>query len=117
MRLLERNKRALWYADPTGESTPSKDEWGNETGEFTPIYSDPVQTKLNYSAASGEAVAEAFGAFTDYSMAIAAPLDCAMTESSLLWIGVEPPQPANYKIVRVAKSLTSILLAVKEVAL
>lgn len=115
MRLLERNKRSLWYANPTGETTPSVDEWGNETGEETPVYGDPVQTRLNYSAASGEAVAEAFGAFTDYSIAIAAPADCPMIESTLLWIGIDPPAEANYRVVRVAKSLNGVLLAVNEV--
>lgn len=116
MRELNRNKRELWYANLIS-SEPVKDEWGNETGESDDTFSDPpVKLYLNVSAATGQAAAEAFGAFTDYSRVISTcDLACPLQIGSRVWFDTQPPKSHNYVVVRKADSLNSLLIALKEV--
>lgn len=109
MRLLRLNKRPLWYANPTGQVFPQVDENGYETGESIPLYTEPVLLPLNVSGASGEAAAEAFGAFTDYSRTAAAPIGCPLVEGSMVWFGSDPKDTAE----RLAVSLTGDVLRVQ----
>lgn len=116
MRSLNRNKRRIWYAN-LESSTPVTDADGNETGESDDKFTDPpVELWLNISAATGQAVAEAFGAFTDYNRAISTcDLDCPLKEGSRVWFGSDPSADHNYVVVRRADSLNSLLYALKEV--
>ena len=118
MRSLRRNERTIWYSTFVS-STPIVDEWGNETGETDDVFTDPPgELRANISAASGQAAAEAFGAFTDYSRVISTcDMDCPLAVGSRVWFGVgpSPEQPHNYIVVRRADSINSILIALKEV--
>lgn len=115
MRSLNRNKRSLYYALRTGE-TANKDEYGNETGETTPVYSDPVELRCNISAATGEEAVQAFGSFTGYSRTLCvAGNDCPIAEDSVVWFGVLPPKAHNYIVVRKADSKNGVLYALQEV--
>lgn len=115
MRSLNRNKRSIYYAQRGGE-TVNVDEWGNETSESTPFYTDAVALKCNVSAASGEDAVQVFGGFTGYSRLLCvADRDCPITEDSVIWFGVEPTQPYNYIVVRKADSKNGILYALQEV--
>ncbi len=115
MRGLNRNKRKIYYALFEGE-TENKDENGNETGERTLIYSDPVELLCNVSSATGADVVEAFGNFTNYTrvMCVAAR-DCPIAEDSIIWFGISPEEPHNYIVTRKADSKNGILYAIKEV--
>lgn len=116
MRDLQRNKRLIWYANHIRDDAVT-DEFGNDTGETIPVYTDPVALKINVSAATGEAAAEAFGAFTDYSRTITtSDTSCPLKQNSRVWFGVEPSSgPHNYEVVRVADSLNGMLYALREV--
>lgn len=116
MRSLQRNMRELWYAN-LESSTPVYDEWGNETGETDDAYtSPPVAFSANVSAATGQAAAEAFGAFTDYSRVISTcDMDCPLKVGTRVWFGAEPTKDHNYVVVRIADSLNALLIALKEV--
>lgn len=115
MRSLNRNKRPIYYALKVAE-TANKDEYGNETGEITPVYSDAVALEVNISAATGEDAVQAFGSFTGYSrtMCVAANA-CPIEEDSIVWFGIEPSAPHNYIVVRKADSKNGILYALREV--
>ena len=63
MRDLQRNKRTIWYANHIRDETVT-DEFGNDTGETVPVYTDPVALQINISAATGEAAAEASEIFS-----------------------------------------------------
>jgi len=41
MRTLKRNQREIYYATLI-KGEPVTDEWGNETGEYNMVYSDPL---------------------------------------------------------------------------
>lgn len=116
MRDLQRNKRTIWYANHIRDEIVT-DEFGNDTVETVPVYTDPIALKINISAATGEAAAEAFGAFTDYSRTITtSDTRCPLKQNSRVWFGVEPSSsPHNYEVVRVADSLNGMLYALREV--
>ena len=114
MRALLRNRRKIWYANPVSRES-IKDEWGNETGEERVVFSDPRALLINVSAASGEAAAEAFGAFTDYSRTLATCEATPIKEGSAVWFGAQPPAAYNYLVAKVADSLNGWLYALKEV--
>ena len=61
MRTLERNKRTIHYAQLIG-STPIKDEYGNETGEYANEYPPPVPLQKSTTLpAKGEYTNAQFG--------------------------------------------------------
>ena len=116
MRTLLRNKTPIYYALYLGR-TAMVDTDGNETGDFTETYTEPVCMWANVSANKGEAFVEPFGADLDYTKSIITDdLTCPITETSRLWIDREPTAPYNYAVVRVAKSLNHITFAVQEVS-
>lgn len=115
MRSLVRNKRLIYYALLTGEIV-NKDEYGNETGEPTPVYGKPVALYCNVSAATGEEAVSAFGSFTGYSRTVTvADTNCPMDENTVVWFGVNPPSQYNYIVVRKADSKNGIMYALQEV--
>ena len=116
MRSLNRNKRHIYFALCTGE-TSNVDEYGNETGESTPTYGDKIALRSNISAASGEEAVQAFGSFTSYSRTMyVADNNCPIEEDSIIWFGIKPTEPHNYIVVRKADSKNGILYALQEVA-
>lgn len=116
MRDLERNKRTIWYANHIRDETVVG-EFGNETSETLPVYTDPVQLRVNISGATGEAAAEVFGAFTDYSRTITtSDIHCPLKQHSRVWFGVDPTSSThNYEVVRVADTLNGLSYALREV--
>jgi hypothetical protein len=115
MRTLNRNKRLIHYANQVSEIA-DQDEYGNLTGETTPIYGATNELYCNISAATGVDAVEAFGSFTNYSRTICvADVDCPIDEKSIVWFGVTPPKPHNYIVVRKADSKNGVLYALREV--
>ncbi len=115
MRGLNKNKRLIYYALRTGE-TAILDEYGNETGESAPTYSDPVALYCSVSAAQGEDAVQAFGNFTGYSRTLCvADVNCPINEDSIVWFGVQSTAPHNYIVVLKADSKNGILYALQEV--
>lgn len=116
MRTLGRNKRLIYYALRTGEIADI-DEYGNETGDITPVYGEPVELYCNVSAAAGEDMVQAFGNFTAYTRTICvSDINCPIDENSVIWFGVNPVTEAyNYVVVRKADSKNSVLYALREV--
>jgi len=115
MRSLNRNKRQIYYALQTG-AVANVDEYGNETGELTPVYGAATPLMCNVSAASGEDAVNAFGNFTGYVRTICvADTRCPIDESAVVWFGAAPPDPHNYIVVRKADSKNGIMYALQEV--
>lgn len=115
MRSLNRNKRKIFYAVYVKDE-PIFDEYGNETGETTPVYGDPVELLCNVSAASGEDAVAAFGSFTSYNRTLCvADTGCPLDEKSIVWFGVSTNEPHNYIVTRKADSKNAIMYALQEV--
>lgn len=119
MRTLERNKQTIYYANYTGK-TDIYDENGLYTGVKAPTYTDPVKIKVNVSASRGQAEIDLFGTDLNYTNTITIDNDYGIDEHSILWFGKEPYlnnelTPHNYIVVSVAKSLNSIVYAIRKV--
>lgn len=115
MRNLNRNRRLIHYALRTGE-VQNIDEYGNLTGESTPVYGEATPLLCNVSAAMGGDAVSAFGNFTAYSRSICvADSNCPMDENSIVWFGVVPAEPHNYIVVQKADSKNGVLYALREV--
>ena len=119
MRTLRRNKQDIYYALYVG-SNDSVDEYGDNNGEPTAVYTDPVKLEdgANVSASRGTADSELFGIDLDYSRTICIEdINCPIKEDSILWIGRVPDGTTkhNYIVKAVAISLNSTVYAIKEV--
>jgi hypothetical protein len=118
MRTLKRNKQQIYYALFLRKE-PIKDEYGNETGEYRVVYSDPIEIKINVSAARGESSTRQFGDTVNYDkVLVTADMDCPIDENSVLWIDdLNITKPHDYVVKKVAKSLNSISYAVSKVSI
>lgn len=109
------NMQTIYYALYEGMEDIVKD--GLKTGSKSKVYSDPVAFKCNVSPARGMADTEQFGISTDYDRTITtSDLNCPIEEDTILWVGVPTTQAHNYKVVRRAQSINSVLFAIKEVS-
>ncbi len=123
MRTLKRNQSKFWYCTYTGDNEEIYDEWGNVTGDYTPIYAEEQEMYANISPASGYAQTEQFGNLESYDKVIVTDwMDCPIDENSVLFIDKEPEHDKeknlplfDYIVRRVAKSLNSISIAVQKV--
>lgn len=115
MRGLQRNWRKLHYSVPVSYES-ILDEYGNDTLESRTVYSDPTELYANVSANVGQDAANVFGMLTGYSRTIVYyGIECPLVEGSLIWFGVEPTDPHNYVVVKVADSKNGFLIALREV--
>ena len=124
MRMLQRNQRPLFYANPTEVFAPITDEYGNVTGEYEVQHGNPTEFHANISAAKGETQTRQFGENETYDKVIvmdgdAPPID----EYSILWVDVTPElkedgttdTPHDYVVKKVAKSLNVTSIAISKV--
>jgi hypothetical protein len=115
MRSLNRNKRLIHYALHDGE-VANIDEYGNETGELTPVYGAATPLLCNVSAASGREAVDAFGSFTGYTRTMfVSDANCPIDENTIVWFGISPTETHNYVVTRKADSKNGILYALQEV--
>lgn len=134
MRGLKRNKQKLFYQLYSNHiPVYETDLYGNLvrdpvtgepllTGEYTVGYSDPVEFWANVSPTRSEAESEPFGVNVDYDKVICScDLTLPIDELSMLYVDKVPgtdsagnPVKPNYKVVKVARSLNSLLYAIKQ---
>ena len=136
MRLLERNKKELWYANPTGWSY-AEDSNGLKTGEKTITYGTPTKVRMTVSVSSGAnnlgsqgmAELQPYGIQTGYThRAVTEDKSCLMNEESHVWYGINPTRtvtvngqdteeavPHNFVVVRKSPSMSNIIYYLKEV--
>ena len=120
MRILNRNKTSCYYALYQGRE-PRKNDAGLFNGTSKLLYSDPVLFQANVSAAKGETATRQFGEDEGYDRTIVCGLDVPVDEYSVLWIGIEPYKdgertPWNYVVKKVARSINSVTIAVRQVS-
>ena len=122
MKALERNKQTIYYANYTGRSVIT-DADGLYTGQTRPSYTNPTEAKVNLSASRGEASIDLFGTDVNYTNTIVSDKDLGLDENSILWVNKSPTTsstssvitPYNYIVVSVAKSLNSVVYAIRKV--
>lgn len=128
MRLLARNKKKVWFANPTSV-TPVTDSDGLRTGSYTMAYGTPTLARMSVSVSSGannlgsQGMAEInpFGITSAYTHRMTTEdMNCPITEESLIWYRKTPGEtfnevPHNFKVVRIAYSDNHVTFYVKEV--
>lgn len=116
MRLCERNKQPLWYANYASH-TEMVDEYNNATGEYTITYSSPTKAEWNVSVVESEAEVAMFGIQAiDTIVGVAEKDGFPMTETSILWYGITPTikedgttdTAHNYRVVGMRSSLNAV---------
>lgn len=94
------------------------------TGDFKVGYADPVEFRASISAARGEAQTDPFGVDTQYDKTVCScDMDLPIDELSVLFVDKKPEfddngnltNTADYKVVKVGKSLNSLLYAIKKI--
>ena len=143
MHILGRNKKTVWYANPT-TLTPVYDDNNLNTGTYTLTYDTPTKVRMSVSVSSGannlgsQGMAELnpFGIESAYTHRMTTDdMSCPITEESIIWYRREPtktvtvtrtvngetvteetevPVPHNFKVVRIARSDTHITYYIKE---
>jgi hypothetical protein len=124
MRLLNRNKQPLWYAN-FADKTELIDEWGNSTGQYELTYSNPVKAEWNVNTVDSDYEVEMFGVdAVDTIVMVVRNGDLPLTETSILWYDVTPnikqdgttDTPHNYRIIGIRKSLNFAKVYAKKVS-
>ena len=124
MRILERNKEDLWFANLASEEYVT-DANGYKTGEKTLTYGEPKKEKFSMAISSGAnnlgsqgmAELERYGITTGYThRAVTENMRCTMDEGSLVWYKRSPADGVyNFRVVRKATSLNHLIYYLKEV--
>ena len=119
MKSLERNKQKIYIANYQSRSDIT-DENGLYTGEYEIIYTAPQEVYANVSSAKGEATLDLFGTDLKYTKTIVSDSDLGIDENSVLWVEKEAMSgsfvtPYNYIVASKAKSLNSVVYAIREV--
>lgn len=123
MKIMERNKRTLWYL-LYDRKAPAVDAEGNEAGEEIIVYKPAVALRANVSPASGSSQIEQFGNLAGYDKVIVTDdMSCPIDENTVLFVDKEPEyreadgKPLyDYIVKRVAKSMNIIAYAVTKVS-
>jgi len=124
MRLCERNKQPLWYANYASH-TEIVDEYNNATGEYTITYSSPTKAEWNVSVVESEAEVAMFGIQAiDTIVGVAEKDGFPMTETSILWYGITPTikedgttdTAHNYRVVGIRPSLNTVRFYAQKVS-
>lgn len=115
MRALERNKRTVYYALYLGKQ-PIFDENGYDTGESKPEYTEPAALRIHVSPSAGESATRQFGEVVDYDRTlVTCDLQLPVDEKTVFWIdSLDTSKPYDYVVKKVARSLNSLLIAVKK---
>ena len=128
MMCLEQNKQLFYYALQL-DSVELVDEHGNRTGQYQLNYSEPMQAYMNISPARGAVGYEQYGLSTDYTRTIVTDdINCPISETSHLWLGIEPTEikivdgvevavkvPHNYVVESKSVSLNSVTYVIRAV--
>lgn len=136
MRGLKRNQKTLYYQLYAGmvpvyetnlDGNIVRDPVTGEplqTGDSKVGYTEPVQFRANVSANRGESSSDPFGIDLSYDKTmVTCDMDLPIDELSVLFVDKKPvfddkgnlTNTADYKVVKVAKSLNSTLYAIKKI--
>lgn len=123
MHCMLRNMRDFYYSKFVCKKE-LKDEYGNNTGEYEVIYSNPIKYRGNISAAQGEVQSRQFGDSESYDKVLVLNnVNIPIDEYSILWVDSLPTilsdgttsTPHDYIVKKVARSLNVVAIAISKV--
>lgn len=116
MRLSERNKQPIWYANYSGK-TEIEDEYGNIVGDYQIVYTNPKKAMWNVGVIDSVTEVEMFGMnASDIIRVVPDTKDFSLDENSVLWYGITPnikadgttDTPYNYNRIKIHRTLNTI---------
>lgn len=115
MRLLNRNKQPIWWANYVSRE-PIIDEWGNDTGQSSIVYTEPIKAFWDVGFIESEAEVQAFGIqAVDTLRIVAEKKGFPLTVESVLWFGADPSGPHNYAVAGIRPSLNELVFYARRV--
>lgn len=116
MRNLLRNCTRIYFKLYKG-GKPVLDEYGNQTGEVEPIYSDLQTCLISISPNKGTSEIEMFGSIEDYDRTmITHDMTCQIDENTILWLdNADTNGPHTHTVLMKAPSINAIAYAIKKV--
>lgn len=116
MRGLERNQQRILYALYKGKEA-IVDDYGNKTGEYRVIYGEQEEIQGTVTSATGFSQPELFGISELYDkVVILDNPDLPIKSSTIFWIDDLEAEKHDYKVIKPAKSLNSLAVAVRKIA-
>ncbi len=117
MRILERDKQTVYCATYEGKTEKTKEVKGKtiKTGEYAETYSDPMAVEVFVSVPKGRAIYTPKGIVTQYIRNVYSETDLGLTEESVFWIGVEPTEKPNYRVLNVSISFHHAFYEIEKV--
>ncbi len=116
MRVVQRDKRAVWYAFYNGVTEIINSD-GEYTGEYEVNYTTPVKARMNVSGGRGAADVAMFGFDSRYARSIVTEdLTTPFNTETVFWIDTDPAtQPHDYRVVGVSRTINQVVLALEQV--
>ena len=131
MKVLSRNKKVIWYANPTG-SEDIRDSYGNYTGEQRLTFEAPKKyERFSYGPMQSYAAAlsrgfikqEPYGLVEDYTLPLVTDdLDCPIQPDSRAWVDTEPFDasgnvvPNTHIVTAILPSINVVKVTLKKVS-
>lgn len=115
MRLLEKNKRDIWYSYYIGNEEIIID--GEFTGEFEDRYTNTFKTKVNYIPVSSNIKQDSFGEVDNIDMILVT--DKNVFDENTVVFTYEPnnyniAENYEYKVSKIIKSINSYTIGLKK---
>lgn len=116
MRDLRRNQQKVFFRLYEGQEE-IKDQYGNVTGNYKPIYGPLKSAMFAVSPNKGNSEIKQFGSFADYDRTMTtADTSCEINENAILWVdGAGTKQTHNYIVQKRAPWKNSVAFAIKRV--
>ncbi len=131
MKVLSRNKKAIWYANPIG-TEDIRDEYGNYTGEQRLTFDTPKRyDRFSYGPMQSYAAAlshgfikqEPYGLVEDYTLPLVTDdLNCPLQPDSRAWVDTEPfgengeVLPNTHIVTAILPSINVVKVTLKKVS-
>ena len=120
MRDLEINKRTIYARNYIGvEEIKDEDDPTLYTGEKKVKYGAKYPIRTNISGARGQAEVELFGTDIAYDKTIVLDINkfnaLKITENTVLFVNSKDKDKYDYKIVKIADTINTVVIAIKRV--
>lgn len=123
MRLMQRNKQPIWYANYESKEEII-DEYGNSTGSYEIKYTKPKRAMWNVGVIDSDTEVEMYGLNAqDVIRIVADKKNFPLNETSVIWYGVTPTlkddgvtyTPYNYNKIVIRSTLNTVTVYAQRV--
>lgn len=118
MRLQNRNKRLLYYANLEG-TEPILDDYGNDTGELRLVYSEktPYHSIISVATTATNAYVNRreFGNEESYQLVVICPVENPFSSTSIFWIDDLEAEEHDYHVIGITKNVNQAFITIRKI--